>query len=52
MEITSSNPRGSTQQLASSILGREMAEANAENALARFNSRSRSPVPTMQQSVQ
>jgi hypothetical protein len=51
-EITSSNPRGNTQQLASSILGRGMTKSNAENALARSQSRSRSPVPTTQQSVQ
>ena len=51
-EITSSNPQGNTQQMASSILGREMTEFNAENALARSHSRSRSPVPTTQQSVQ
>ncbi len=49
--VTSSNPRNITQQLSSSILGREMTEANAENALARSHSRSRSPMPTMQQST-
>ncbi len=50
-EVTSSNPRDSTQQLVSSVLGRDMMEASADNALARSHSRSRSLVPNTQQSV-
>ena len=40
------------QQLASSVLGQDQVENSAENAPARSLSRSRSPVPNTQQSVQ
>jgi hypothetical protein len=44
-EITASNPHGSIQKLASSVLGQDLMEARA-------HSRSWSPVPNTQQSVQ